>query len=108
MLRVNKSVFATRKLFGVGQVVDLGFQGLVVLAFDLQFGLELFDEQFESRDFGAKLLSVAAGYRAGGRVNWRLRWLAGMSVLARMLLRGWEIWRRSGWRRRGARREGFG
>jgi len=80
----------------------LGFQGLVVLAFDLEFGLELLDEQFESRDFGAKFLSVAAGYRAGGRVNWRLRWLACMSglagVLARMLLRGWEIWRRSGCR----------
>ena len=74
----------------------MGFQGLVVLAFDLEFGLELLDEQFESRDFGAKFLSVAAGYRAGGRVNWRLRWLAG--VLARMLLRGWEIWRRSGCR----------
>jgi len=86
--------------------VDLGFQGLVVLAFDLEFGLELLDEQFEARDFGAKFLSVAAGYRAGGSVNWRLRWLAGM--LARMLLRGREIWRRSGCRWRGARREGFG
>ena len=86
----------------------MGFQGLVVLAFDLEFGLELLDEQFESRDFGAKFLSVAAGYRAGGRVNWRLRWLAGMNGLIGVLLRGRDSWLRSGCRRRGARREGLG
>ena len=71
----------------------MGFQGLVVLAFDLEFGLELLYEQFESRDFGAKLLSVAAGYRAGGRVNWRLRGLAGVNGLVGMLLHGREILR---------------
>jgi hypothetical protein len=71
---------------------------LVVLAFDLEFGLELLDEQFESRDFGAKFLSVAAGYRAGGRVNWRLRWLAGMNRMVGVLLRRRQIWRHSGCR----------
>ena len=76
----------------------MGFQRLVVLAFDLEFGLELLDQQFESRDFGAKFLSVAAGYRADGRVNWRLRRLAGMNGLVGMLLRGREIWRRGGCR----------
>jgi hypothetical protein len=78
--------------------VDLGFQRLVVLAFDLEFGLELLDQQFESRDFGAKFLSVAAGYRAGGRVNGGLRWLAGMNGRVGVLLRGRQIWRCSGCR----------
>ena len=36
------------------------FQRLIVLALDLQFGLEFFDEQFQARDFGLEFLDVAA------------------------------------------------
>ena len=54
----------------MSQVVDLGFQGLVVLALDLEFGLEFLYEEFEARDFGAEFLGVATGYRA----RWSLRW----------------------------------
>jgi hypothetical protein len=68
------------------------------LAFDLELGLEFLDEQFESRDFGSKFLSVAAGYRTGGCVNRRLRWWPGMNGLVGVLLRGRKIWRRSGCR----------
>ena len=45
-------------LFGVGEVVELGLEGLVVLALDLKLGLELFDQEFEARDFGAEFQSV--------------------------------------------------
>jgi len=31
-------------LFDFGESADLGFEGLVILALDLKFGLELFDE----------------------------------------------------------------
>jgi hypothetical protein len=34
--------------------VNLGFQGLIVLALKLEFGLELFYEEFQARYFGAK------------------------------------------------------
>ena len=40
----GKSACATRRLFGVGEVVDLEFESLVVLAFDLEFGLEFLYE----------------------------------------------------------------
>jgi hypothetical protein len=43
-----------RALLGVGQCVDLEFQGLVVLALDLKLGLKLFDQEFEASDFGAE------------------------------------------------------
>ena len=45
-------------LLGAGQVLELGFEGLVVLALDLEFGLELFDQEIEARDFGAQLKDV--------------------------------------------------
>ncbi len=48
-------------LFRVGEGFDLGFEGLVVLALDLQFGLELFHQEFEARDFDAKLVRIGAG-----------------------------------------------
>jgi len=38
--------------------LELGFQGLVVLALDLEFGLEFFDEEIEARDFGAEFERV--------------------------------------------------
>ena len=41
-------------LVGVGEVVELGFEGLIVLALDLELGLEFFDQEFEARDFGAE------------------------------------------------------
>jgi len=77
--------------------VDLGFQGLVVLAFDLKLGLEFLYQEFETRDFGAKFLGVAAGYGAQ-----RSGWLRGLIVcgLARLsglagvnlVLGGWGWW----------------
>ena len=36
-------------------------QGLVVLALDLQLGLELFDEELETRNFGFQLDDIGAG-----------------------------------------------
>ena len=37
------------------------FEGLVVLAFDLEFGLEFFDQEFEARDFGTEFVNVRSG-----------------------------------------------
>ena len=45
-------------LFDLGQGTDVEFEGLVVLALDLKFGLEFLDEQFEARDFGAEFVNV--------------------------------------------------
>ena len=39
-------------LFDAGQVVEVLLEGLVVLALDLQLGLELFHQEFETGDFG--------------------------------------------------------
>jgi hypothetical protein len=55
----------------VGEVVDLGFEGLVVLAFDLEFGLEFLYQEFQACYFGAELLGVVARYRTWlGRRGW--------------------------------------
>src|SRR5690242_757003 len=43
-----------------GEVVQVLLEGLVVLFLDLQFGLELLDEELEAGDFGAQLVDVAA------------------------------------------------
>ena len=41
------------------------FEGLVVLALDLEFGLEFFDQKFQARDFCFQFLDVGgAGLRA--------------------------------------------
>jgi hypothetical protein len=47
-------------LFGGGEVVEVLLEGLVVLALDLQLGLELLDQQLESGNFCAQLDEVAA------------------------------------------------
>ena len=39
-------------LVDAGQVVEVLLEGLVVLALDLQLGLELFDQEFETGDLG--------------------------------------------------------
>src|SRR5580704_768429 len=71
--------------------MDLGFEGLVVLALDLKFGLQLFHEHLETRDFGAKFLGVVAG--DGAELS-RRRWLRGRVVLAGMAgLRWRKVWR---------------
>jgi hypothetical protein len=67
--------------------MDLGFEGLVVLALDLELGLELFNEQLETRDFGAKFLGVVAG--DGAELGRRL-WLRGRVVLARPAGLSWR------------------
>lgn len=73
-----------QSLFGGGQVVDVLIEGLVVLALDLQFGLELFDEELEASDFGFELYDVGTG-----------RWSA-------------KALRRRCFGRHGSRRKGFG
>ena len=45
-------------LLGIGESADLGFQGLVVLALDLEFGLEFFNEKIEVSDLHAEFLDV--------------------------------------------------
>ena len=52
--------------------MELGLQGLIVLAFDLEFGLKLFHQEIEARDFGAEFGGVRA---RGARRGWsgRLR-----------------------------------
>ena len=41
------------------------FKGLVVLALDLEFGLQFLDKEFEARDLGFEFLDVGgAGLRA--------------------------------------------
>jgi hypothetical protein len=72
----------------VGQVVDLGFEGLVVLAFDLEFGLEFLYEKFQARYFGSEFLRVVAGNGARLGLHGWLRgldagwWLNGIRGLA--------------------------
>jgi len=87
----------------VGQVVDLGFQGLVVLAFDLEFGLEFLDQEFEARYFGAEFLRVVAGHGAKLR---RRGWMRGRVVLAGVI--GLSGRKMLCCRRSRVRREGFG
>ena len=79
--------------------MELGFEGLVVLALDLEFGLEFLDQEIEARDFGAKANAVVCGgagwwlrlrkrlSRVGGGWGGVLRWSRGL--------------RRSGWRKKG-------
>ena len=43
--------------------MDLGFEGLIVLALDLEFGLEFFHQHFEACDFDTKFLEVGGGGR---------------------------------------------
>lgn len=43
------------KLFGMCEGVELSFERLIVLAFDLELGLEFFDLKVETRNFGAEL-----------------------------------------------------
>lgn len=50
-------------LFDLGEGLDLRFQSLVVLALDLKFGLEFFDEQLQSCDFNAQFLEFVSGSR---------------------------------------------
>ena len=42
-------------LFRVRQCADVKFQRLIILALDLQLGLQLFDQHFQVRDFCAQL-----------------------------------------------------
>ncbi len=42
------------RLFRVGEGVNLEFEGLVVLALDLELSLEFLDQQLEARDVGAE------------------------------------------------------
>jgi hypothetical protein len=72
-----------RGLFDAGECADLGFEGLVVLALDLEFGLEFLDEQVEARDFHTEFVQVS---RTGG-------WAPGRQGLGLLRNLG-ESWRR--------------
>ena len=87
MLRGANQEIGVPGLLDGGQVVEVLLEGLVVLALDLQLGLELFDQEFETGDFGFQFDDVRA---------WDGRTETG---------RGWRSGRR---RRGGARRKGFG
>lgn len=81
-----------KELVDGGQGFDVEFEGLIVLALDLEFGLEFFDEQLQARNLGFKFLDVgAAGLRAirSGHVEivrrclWRLRNVKHLRCLGR-------------------------
>jgi hypothetical protein len=55
---VHEGAAIVRASFHVSEGANLGFERLVVLAFDLQFGLQLLDQQIEVRDFDAQLMDV--------------------------------------------------
>jgi len=46
-----------RPLLELGQGSDLLFESLVILALNLKFGLQFFDEQFQVRNFGTQLVN---------------------------------------------------
>ena len=48
------------RLVDGGQGFDVEFEGLVVLALDLELALKFFDEQLQARDFGFEFLKVGA------------------------------------------------
>jgi len=61
------------------------FEGLIVLALDLEFGLEFLDQEFETRNFGAKFVDVgsagsAMSHRRGLGRLWRGRILLGEGI----------------------------
>lgn len=74
-------------LIHLGEGADVEFEGLVVLALDLQFGLQFLDEQFEARDFRAQFVDVGCG---GSRA------MCGRRVLLRRLLSGNVVLLREG------------
>src|SRR5258708_10920949 len=54
-----------RSLVEGRQGCNVEFEGLVVLALDLEFGLQFLDQQFQARDFSFQFLDVGgAGLRA--------------------------------------------
>ena len=75
----------------------MGFKGLVVLALDLELGLEFFDEELEARNFGAEFLCVGAGNGTGWGLLTGLRALRGLAGLETGAYKG-----------TGARSEGIG
>ena len=67
------------------QRTNLRFQGLIVLALDLELGLELFDLKVEARDLYAKFLNVGGS----GLARWRLR--TGIWIAGRISRVGWSL-----------------
>ena len=58
------------QLLGFGQGLDLKFKRLIVLALDLQFGLEFFHKQLETRNLSTELAGIAAcGTRGRGGMS---------------------------------------
>ncbi len=82
---------------------------MVVLALDLEFGLQFFDQEFEARDFGAEFVNVRSGCSWAMSLRrvlllWRLRGL-GVALLresfgeaARPDGVGWPVFGVRGWR----------
>ena len=71
--------------------MELLLEGLVVLALDLEFGLEFFDQEFEARDFGAKFQGVGWDLTLTRRLR-----LGGIVERARVV--GWRGRKRRSWR----------
>ena len=65
-------------LSGFGEGADLGFQGLIVLALDLEFGLEFLYEEIEMGDLHAEFLDVGGWGTLTLRRLLRKRRLAGI------------------------------
>ena len=59
-----------RLLIDLGEGADVEFEGLVILALDLEFGLELLDQEFEVRNFCTKFVNVGGG-GCGAVSRWR-------------------------------------
>ena len=95
--------------------MQLGFERLVVLAFDLKLGLELLDLKFEPRDLGAEFREVGAHWALWRRrllirvrKASRVKRLSGLVRIRRKCRRG-RVWLKPlRWRnfKHGRRREG--
>jgi hypothetical protein len=77
--KAGSSVHTPRRLLDVGKGANLRFERLIVLALDLQFGLEFLDQQVQVRNLDAQLLNVRGRGSRPNRWIYRL-WRAGLCL----------------------------